>query len=131
MLVRWQAVHCMPLRWARYPGETCAYAIVGVQAVVRWQASQDLVVAKWLPDLPVAVLPLWQVLQLPGVIAVWLNVAGVHAVVRWHWSQLAVVGRWLAFLPAAVVPLWQVVQLPGVTALWLKVAGVHAVVRWH
>ena len=81
--------------------------------------------------LPLAVVPLWQVAQLPGDTPVWLKVAGVHAVVRWHTSHCWLVGTWLLGLPLAVLPLWQVEQVPAATPLWLKVAGVHAVVRWH
>ncbi len=43
--------------------------------------------------LPAAVLPLWQVAQLPEATPVWLKVAGVHAVVRWQASQAWVVGK--------------------------------------
>jgi hypothetical protein len=81
--------------------------------------------------LPRACVPLWQVPQVPGVTAVWLNVAGIHAVVRWHTSQAALVATCVAGLPRACVPLWQVAQVPAATPVWLKVAGVHAVVRWH
>jgi hypothetical protein len=35
----------------------------------------------WLPDLPVAMVPLWQVEQVPGATPVWLKVAGVQALV--------------------------------------------------
>ena len=65
--------------------------------------------------LPRAVVPLWQVAQVPGVTPVWLKVAGVQAVVRWQVSHDAVVGTCVAVLPRAVVPLWQVAQVPGVT----------------
>jgi hypothetical protein len=43
--------------------------------------SHDAVVGTCLADLPVAVLPLWQVEQVPGATPLWLNVAGNHAVV--------------------------------------------------
>ena len=79
--------------------------VAGVHAEVRWQTSQAWVVGKWLAGLPVAIDPLWQVAQPPGVTPEWLNVAGVHAVVRWHTSQDSVVGRWFEGLPVAVVPL--------------------------
>jgi hypothetical protein len=79
--------------------------------------------------LPVAVVPLWQVAQVPGATPVWLKVAGVQALVRWQLSQAAVVGRWFVGFPLAVVPLWQVAQVPAATPLWLKVAGVQAMVR--
>jgi len=75
-----------------------------------------------------AVLPLWQVEQVPGATPVWLKVAGVQALVLWQVSQEAVVGTWPEGLPLAVLPLWQVEQVPVATPLWLKVAGVHAVV---
>ena len=79
--------------------------------------------------LPVAVVPLWQVEQVPGATPVWLKVAGVQPVVRWQVSQVCVVGMWLVGLPVAVVPLWQVAQVPGATPVWLKVAGVQPDVR--
>jgi hypothetical protein len=78
--------------------------------------------------LPVAVVPLWQVEQVPGATPVWLKVAGVQALVLWHVSHACVVGIWLVGLPVAVVPLWQVEQVPGATPVWLKVAGVQALV---
>ena len=65
--------------------------------------------------LPLAVLPLWQVEQVPAAMPLWLKVAGVHAVVRWHTSHCWLVGRWLAGLPLAVLPLWQVEQVPVAT----------------
>jgi hypothetical protein len=79
--------------------------------------------------LPLAVVPLWQVAQLPGTTPVCENVAGFHPVVRWQASQACVVGRCVAGLPLAVVPLWQVAHEPGATPAWLNVAGVHPVVR--
>ncbi len=60
---------------------------------------------KWAAVFPVAVLPLWQELQVPGVTPVWLKVAGFQAVVRWQTSHAWVVGTWVAVLPVAVVPL--------------------------
>ena len=82
--------------------------VAGVHAVVRWHWSHAAVVGRWFDGLPVAVLPLWQVEQVPAATPEWLNVAGVHAVVRWHWSHAAVVGTWFVGLPVAVLPLWQV-----------------------
>jgi hypothetical protein len=38
----------------------------GVHAVVRWQLSQEAVVRICPFGLPVAVVPLWQVVQVPG-----------------------------------------------------------------
>ena len=78
--------------------------------------------------LPVAVVPLWQVEQVPGATPVWLKVAGVQALVLWQVSHDAVVGIWVEGLPVAVVPLWQVEHVPGTTPVWLKVAGVQALV---
>ena len=79
--------------------------------------------------MPVAVVPLWQLAQVP-VNAAWSKVAdpvrGAVAVLA-----EAVVETWLADLPVAVVPLWQLAQVPGATPLWLKVAGIQAVVRWQ
>ncbi len=42
--------------------------------------------------LPSAVVPLWQVAQLPAAMPLWLKVAGVHAVVLWQASQDWLVG---------------------------------------
>jgi hypothetical protein len=44
-----------------------------------------------LAGLPGAVVPLWQVLQLPAVTPLWLKVAGNQAGVLWQVSQLCVV----------------------------------------
>ena len=55
--------------------------------------SQDCVVGMCVVGLPVAVVPLWQVEQVPGATPVWLKVAGVQPDVRWQLSQAAVVGR--------------------------------------
>ena len=79
--------------------------------------------------LPVALVPLWQVAQLPAVTPAWLNVAGSQAVVRWQASHDCVVAMWFDGLPWAVVPLWQVAQLPAATLRWSNFAGDHAEVR--
>jgi hypothetical protein len=50
-------------------------------AVVLWQESQAAVVGICPPGLPLAVVPLWQVEQVPGATPVWLKVAGVQALV--------------------------------------------------
>lgn len=71
-----------------------------------WQLSQLLVLAIWLVLLPVAVVPLWQLAQLPVTLAC-EKVAGSQALVRWQSEHWAVVGTWLAGLPGAAVPLWQ------------------------
>jgi hypothetical protein len=56
-----------------------------------WQASQTFVVRMWFAFLPVAVVPSWHWMQVPGATFAWSNVAGVQATVEWHASQLAVV----------------------------------------
>ena len=76
-----------------------------------------------------AVVPLWQVMQVPGATPACEKVAGIQAVVRWQVSHDAVVTKWFALLPVAVLPLWQVAQVPGATPACENVAGVHAVVR--
>jgi hypothetical protein len=79
--------------------------------------------------LPVAVVPLWQVEQLP-VTELWSNRADVHVLVLWQSSQVLPLAMWVLFLPVAVVPLWQVEQLP-VTELWSNRADVHVPVLWQ
>jgi hypothetical protein len=59
--------------------------------LVLWQVSHEAVVATWFADLPVALEPLWQVAQLPGVTVVWLKFAGRQTLVLWQVSQDAVV----------------------------------------
>ena len=87
--------------------------MAGVHALVLWQVSHAAVVGRCVVGLPVAVVPLWQVAQVPGATPVWLKVAGVQALVLWQVSHDAVVGMWVVGLPVAVVPLWQVAQVPG------------------
>ena len=89
--------------------------MVGIHFVVLWQASQLRVVTKCDAIFPEAVVPLWQVAQVPGTTLVWLNVAGFQAVVLWQLSQASTVGRCVAGLPVALVPLWQVPQVPAAT----------------
>ena len=101
--------------------------------MVRWQVSQEAVVGTWFAGLAArALVPLWQLAQVPGATPVWLKVAGIHAVVRWQVSQDAVVGdvvRGLAAGAGAVVAARR--RCPASTPVWLNVAGVHAVVRWQ
>ncbi len=98
---------------------------------MRWQLSQLCVVGTCDAGLPPAVVPLWQVAQVPAATLAWLNAAGVHADVRWQVSQLCVVGTWVAGFAVALLPLWQVAQVPAATPAWLNVAGVQPVVRWQ
>ena len=81
-----------------------------------------------LEGLPLAVDPLWQLLQLPGATSVWLNFAGVQALDLWQLSHGAEVAMWLAGLPLALLPLWQVAQEPGATPVWLNRAPLKVVV---
>jgi hypothetical protein len=70
-------------------------------------------------DLPVALVPLWQLAQLvEAVNAEWLTLVPVQVVVDW-WqvSQAAVVETCVPDFPVAVVPLWQLAQLPVTVAL--------------
>ena len=77
-----------------------------------WQASHVLDVCRWLAPLPVALVPLWQLKQLP-VTPEWSKpVAGFHAVVPWQLLHSAVVAMCVAGLPVALLPLWQDEQLP-------------------
>ena len=61
--------------------------------VTLWQLKQLTVVGMWLLALPVAVLPLWQVVQLVAVVNVlWSTLAPVQtAVDLWQVSHAAVV----------------------------------------
>jgi hypothetical protein len=76
----------------------------GIQADVTWQLPQALSLGMWLPGLPVARLPSWQLAQV-SVIPEWSNFAGFHAAVEWQSPHSARVTMWLALCPAAVVPL--------------------------
>ncbi|PKO62109.1 MAG: hypothetical protein CVU24_05645 [Betaproteobacteria bacterium HGW-Betaproteobacteria-18] len=61
----------------------------------------------WREFLPVALLPLWQLVQLvAGVKLPWSTLlAGSQAVVLWQLSQEACVGTWPEILPGATLPL--------------------------
>ena len=50
-----------------------------------------MVVGMCVADLPVAMMPLWQLAQLLATPA-WSNVAGIHAVVTWQSPHSRVVG---------------------------------------
>jgi hypothetical protein len=51
--------------------------VAGSQAVMRWQVSHDAVVTTWFVVLPLALVPLWQVAQVPVTTPVWLKKAGL------------------------------------------------------
>ena len=64
----------------------------------------------------VAVVPLWQLKQLP-VIPVWSKPpATSQLLVSWQDSQVFGLGTWFGGLPVAVLPLWQLKQLPVIAA---------------
>jgi hypothetical protein len=64
----------------------------GIHATVRWQPSQDAVVAMWLAGLPGATNPVWQVTQVPGATVAWLKRAPCHvAAERWQVLQASFV----------------------------------------
>ncbi len=58
------------------------HGLTGIHPVTKWHTSHDCAVTMWLPGLPVAVAPLWQVAQVPGGTVAWLKTAGIQAVVR-------------------------------------------------
>jgi len=74
--------------------------VEGIQPVVVWQLLHSLVVGMCVVALPVAVVPLWQVLQ-PLVIPMWLKVAGSQAAVVWQVEHSCTVTTWVAVLPVA------------------------------
>ena len=67
----------------------------------------------WPVGLPLALLPLWQIVQfsplLPEIFTLlWLNEVGTHQAVEWQVSQpLPPTGMCLAVTPLALTPLWQ------------------------
>jgi hypothetical protein len=54
---------------------------------------------------PVAVTPLWQLLQVPGVTLLWSNTAGVQALLVWQLSQVLPDAMCDAGFPVAILPL--------------------------
>ena len=84
----------------------------GDQALVLWQSSQLLPLGMWFPDLPTAMLPLWQVAHVPRTEPWSTRSAGDQRELLWQSSQMFVVAMWVEFLPVAVVPLWQLEQFP-------------------
>ncbi len=69
-----------PATWQPAVAQLCGAALewfqlVGSQAEVRWQTSQESVAfipALWLAGRPAAVAPLWQVAHWPGIALLWL-----------------------------------------------------------
>ena len=90
---------------------------------------QLALVETWLEPLPVALLPLWQLVQVVALVKVlWSALAPVQpAVDLWQLSQAAVVARCVADLPVAVVPVWQLEQPVLTDTLTWNLAGVQTV----
>jgi hypothetical protein len=69
-------------------------------------------VATWLVDLPVAVVLLWQLAQVP-VTVLWSKRIDVQLLVDvWQLSHWPDVAMCPFVFPVAVVPLWQLEQVP-------------------
>lgn len=76
-------------------------------------------------DFPVAVVPLWQLEQLPLTL-LWSSDVTAQLLVPWQASQLALVAICVGDLPVAADPLWQLAQVP-VAAVWsILASGVQA-----
>ena len=77
---------------AQVPADTPVWSnLAGVQADVTWQESHPSVVGMCVAGLPAAVVPLWQLAQVPST-STWSTLrAGFHAVVVWQAAQLLVV----------------------------------------
>jgi hypothetical protein len=71
----------------------------------------------WVVDFPGAWIPLWQVVQVPGLTPRCLKGMPVQATVLWQLSQDIVVWMCVADFPCIMLLLWHVAQLPGATPL--------------
>jgi len=103
---------------------------------VAWHFSHNAVVATWLADLPLVVVPLWQSAQSWVPKLLWSKVTGFHAVVAWQRLHSEDVATWPIGLPEIPgrVPSWHDVQAETpVISVWLsgKIAGLKAVVEWQ
>ena len=92
-------------------GDASVVEACGVQAVVVWQCRTLPWSGCGSPVLPSAIVPLWQLAQVP-VTWVWSTRAGSQAVVVWQLRQFALDAMWSLGLPSAIVPLWQLAQVP-------------------
>ena len=120
---------------------TCVwFHLVGVQPPTPWQLEQFVApTGTWLPDLPDAALPLWQLAQLVAALKPeWSTFAlDQLAVDLWQLSQLPLTPAWSAFdgLPTAggKAPVWQVEQLVLIETLLCSLAGAQAAnpPRWQ
>ncbi len=70
----------------------------------------------WFVGFPVAVVPSWQLAQVP-VTVLWSTATASQSVLTWQSSQTLPLAIWSVGLPVAVVPSWQLAQVP-VTVLW-------------
>ena len=106
--------------------------MVGVQPVTLWQLKQlVLPTGMCVPDLPVAVPPLWQLAQLVAALKpLWSTFADDQVLVDlWQLSQLpvTVACKALLGLPTAggKAPVWQLEQPVEIEALLCTFAGVQ------
>jgi hypothetical protein len=123
----WQVEHwpvidpCEPWAWLN---------LVGLQLLTAWQLKQLIVVGMCAAGLPVAVLPLWQVVQFVAAENVlWSTAAPVQTLVDlWQVSHAEVVWMWLDDLPVAggKLPLWHVAHCAVTDTLVWNLAGAHA-----
>ena len=108
--------------------------MAGVHPVVRWQTSHICDVTRWPAGFPFAVMPLWQLVHVPGVMPTWLNRAPPNDTVLWQSAQPCVVGGCdggIAEAPTRVPVEWQPSQALGVP---LKTPRTwhdsHGALRW-
>jgi len=83
-----------------------------------WQVSQGAFVATCFAGLPVAIAPLWHLVQ-PATSPVWFMRAPAKVtVLLWQVSHGALVTTWFGRFPIAATPLWQAAQ-PLMSPAWL------------
>jgi hypothetical protein len=95
------------------------FHLVGFQPVTLWQLMQFTVVGRWLPVLPTAALPLWQVVQLVALVnRLWSGLPPDQVLVD-VWQELQAACVWICpeDLPAVVDPLWQPMHALATTPL--------------
>ena len=95
------------------------FHLVGFQPLTLWQLMQFTVVGRWLPVLPTAALPLWQVVQLVALVnRLWSGLPPDQVLVD-LWQELQAACVWICpeDLPAVVDPLWQPMHALATTPL--------------
>ena len=117
----WQLAHCAVTG-------TCVWLKrLGFQAVVVWQLMQLVVpTGMCVVGLPVAPVPLWQVVQLVADVKVlWSTLAPVQVVVeRWQFSHTV----WpTCTVVVGLIDRWHVEHCAVIVTLLCTLAGVHAV----